>query len=179
MNKKILVIYGSIYETTKQYAQWLCEKLKSSIIKRQHVKSMDLMDYDIIIYGGALYAGGINGVSVITKNWKQLSRKHIIVFTVGLANPENTDFRNIIEKAFTQEQIEKIKIFHLRGGIHYNKLGLKHKVMMKMLVKGIKNKPQSEMNEETKLFLETYGKEIDFTNEETIEPIIKYIQETL
>ncbi|MDR2393366.1 MAG: hypothetical protein LBD93_04335 [Treponema sp.] len=32
-------------------------------------------------------------------------------------------------------------------------------------VKNIKNKPQSEMNEETKLFLETYGKEI--ANKET------------
>jgi hypothetical protein len=35
------------------------------------------------------------------------------------------------------------------------------------------------MNEETKLFLETYGKEIDFTDKETIKPIIKYIHEIL
>jgi menaquinone-dependent protoporphyrinogen IX oxidase len=179
MNKEILVIYGSIHGTTKQYAQWLSEELKSSIIKRQGVKPMDLMDHDIIIYGGALYAGGINGISVITKNWKQLIGKHIIIFTVGLANPENTNFKNIIEEAFTQEQIEKVKIFHLRGGINYNKLGLNHKVMMKMLAGKVKNKSQSEMNEETKLFLETYGKEIDFTNKETIEPIIRYIQEVL
>lgn len=179
MNKKVLVIYGSIHGTTKQYAQWLSEELKSPIVKRQDVKPIDLTDNDIIIYGGALYAGGINGISVITKNWKQLSGKHIIVFTVGLANPKNTDFKNIIEKAFDREQIEKVKIFHLRGGINYTKLGLNHKAMMKMLVVSVKNKPQSEMNEETKLFLETYGKEIDFTNKETIEPIVRYIQEEL
>jgi hypothetical protein len=35
------------------------------------------------------------------------------------------------------------------------------------------------MNEEIKLFLETYGQEINFTNKETIEPIIKYIHEIL
>jgi menaquinone-dependent protoporphyrinogen IX oxidase len=135
MNKEILIIYSSIHGTTKQYAQWLSEELKSSIIKRQDIKPMDLTDYDIIVYGGALYAGGINGVSIITKNWNQLSGKHIIIFTVGLANPENTDFKNIIKKAFTQEQIEKVKIFHLRGGINYKELGLNHSVMMKMLVK--------------------------------------------
>jgi menaquinone-dependent protoporphyrinogen IX oxidase len=175
MNKKILVIYSSIHGTTKQYAKWISEELKSPIIKKQDIKPMDLMDWDIIVYGGALYAGGINGVSAITKNWKQLREKYIIIFTVGLANPENTDFENIIKRAFTQEQIEKVKIFHLRGGINYNKLGLNHKIMIKMLVENVKNKPQSEMNEETKLFLETYGEEIDFTNKEAIEPIIKYI----
>jgi uncharacterized protein with FMN-binding domain len=33
MNKKIMVISSSIHGTTKQYTQWLSEKLKSSIIK--------------------------------------------------------------------------------------------------------------------------------------------------
>jgi menaquinone-dependent protoporphyrinogen IX oxidase len=177
MNKKILVIYSSIHGATKQYAQWISEELKSPIVKMQDIKSINLMDYDVIVYGGALYAGGINGVSAITKNWKQLSTKQIIIFTVGLANPESTDYENIIKKAFTQEQIEKVKIFHLRGGINYKKLGLIHKVMMKMLARSVKNRPQSEMDEETKLFLETYGKEVDFTDKETIEPIVKYIYE--
>jgi menaquinone-dependent protoporphyrinogen IX oxidase len=177
VNKKIVVLYSSIHGTTKQYAQWISEALKSPIIKKQDIKPMDLMDYDVIVYGGALYAGGIKGISVITKNWSQLREKHIILYTVGLANPENASFEHIIKKAFTQEQIEKIKIFHVRGGIHYNKLGLHHKIMMKMLVENIKNKPQPEMNEETTLFLETYGKEIDFTNKETIKPVITYINE--
>ena len=79
----------------------------------------------MIIFGGGLYASGINGISIITKNYDLIKEKDIIVFTVGLADPNiEEQFIPIINKNFTDEMKEKIKIFHLRGGIDYKKLGV-------------------------------------------------------
>jgi len=47
------------------------------------VNPKDLIKYDIVIYGGGLYEGGIAGVKLVTQN----SCKNLIVFTVGLADP--------------------------------------------------------------------------------------------
>ena len=56
MNK--VIVYGSTYGTTRQYAEELS--------KRTHIKALSfkdstlqINDYDLIIYLGGLYAGGI------------------------------------------------------------------------------------------------------------------------
>lgn len=42
-----------------------------------------LATYDTVIYGGGLYASGINGVKLITKNLDKLKNKKVIVFATG------------------------------------------------------------------------------------------------
>jgi hypothetical protein len=42
-----------------------------------------LSHYDNIFFGGGLYAVGINGVKLITKNLDKLKGKKIVVFATG------------------------------------------------------------------------------------------------
>jgi len=167
----IAVIYKSKYGTTKQYAEWIAQELNAALLEVSVVKPAQLMSYDVVIYGGGLYAGGIDGVRLVAKN----PCKNLVVYTVGLANPETTDYSAILNKGFSQEQLEKTKIFHLRGGIDYEKLNLVHKGMMAMLWKMDMKKDESERTEEDKLFLETYGAKLDFMDKNTIMPIIEYV----
>ena len=114
----IAVVYKSIYGSTKRYAQWIAEEAKADCFEYSEIKAKKLMEYDTIIYGGGLYASGIAGVSIITKNYEILKDKKIIVFTVGLASTDKEEaFLPIIEKNFTKEMRDSIKFFHLRGGI--------------------------------------------------------------
>jgi hypothetical protein len=53
---------------------------------------MQLQDFDVVIYGGGLYAGGIIGSKLVTKN----PCKSLVLFTVGLADPLITDYSEII-----------------------------------------------------------------------------------
>ena len=46
-------------------------ELKSILFECSQIKPEDLLQYDTIIFGGGLYASGINGISLITKNFKQ------------------------------------------------------------------------------------------------------------
>jgi flavodoxin len=57
--KTIAVIYKSKDGTTRRYAEWLAEDLGASLFEATTIKPNQLMDFDIVIYGGGLYAGGI------------------------------------------------------------------------------------------------------------------------
>jgi len=169
---KIAVIYKSHYGTTKQYAEWIAEALDAALFEASSVKPAQLMDYDIVIYGGGLYAGGILGAKLVAKN----PCKSLVVFTVGLADPETTDFTDILTKNFTPERLAGLKVFHLRGGIDYKKLGMVHKAMMALMKKETEKKPVAERGADDHIFLETYGGKIDFTEKETITPLIEYVR---
>ena len=176
--EKTAVIYKSKYGHTKQYAEWIAESLETDLFEEDKINSSDLASYDKIIYGGGLYAGGINGADLISKNFQSIKNKNLIVFTVGLASPEDPSiYTAILEKAFTEEMRKNIKFFHFRGGINYKELGLIHKGMMAMLKKMVEKKKEEEMTEEDKQMLATYGAQVDFSDRKSVEPLLKYVLE--
>ena len=171
----IAVIYKSKYGTTKQYAEWIAQELNAVILEASAVKPAQLMTYDIVIYGGGLYAGGIDGVKLITKNLC----KNLIVFTVGLAEPATTDYSAILNKNFSKEMLSAVKVFHLRGGMDYKNLNMIHKGMMAMVRKVESKKDESERSEEDRMFLDTYGTKLDFLDKSTIKPLIDHVNSLL
>lgn len=101
----------------------------------------------------------------------------MIIFTVGLASTDDKEiFKPILEKNFTEEMREKMKFFHLRGGIDYKRLNFIHKSMMAMLKKMVAKKKPEELTEEDKMMLDTYGDKVDFTDIKTIEPLVLYVK---
>ncbi|MCL2851891.1 MAG: flavodoxin domain-containing protein [Defluviitaleaceae bacterium] len=171
----VAVIYKSKYGTTKQYAQWIAEALDAALLEASEIKPPQLMSYEVVVYGGGLYAGGIDGVKIVTKN----PCKSLVVFTVGLADPNVTDYSVILKKNFTQEQLSATRIFHLRGGIDYNKLSIVHKGLMTLLRKMSLKKDVSELTDEDKLFLETYGAKLYFMDKDSIDPIVAFVKDQL
>lgn len=176
---KILVIYESKYGSTKRYAEWISETLSCPLIERKKVQVSDLENVDLIIYGGGLYAGGVSGINLLSKHWNILSQKKIILFTCGIADPNvSSNIEHIllsIKNTLTPEIFDKLHLFHFRGGINYPKLNFVHKTMMSMLRKTLLNKSENDLTSEDKELLETYGKFVDYTNRESILPLIEYI----
>ncbi|MCL1875347.1 MAG: flavodoxin domain-containing protein [Synergistaceae bacterium] len=103
-----------------------------------------------------------------------------VVFTVGLAAPETTDFFGIQNANFSKELLSKTKIFHFQGDIDYEKLGYIHKIMMLIVKKfRVDRKRSEERTDENRAFLETYGKKVDFVNQSAIKPLIDYVRKLL
>jgi len=124
-----------------------------------------------MLYGGGLYAGGIAGIKLVTRN----PCKNLVVFTVGLADPDATDYSAIINQNIPPELLTKTKVFHFRGGIDYKQLGPVHKVMMAMMKNMIQKKSDSERNAEDKEFLKTYDSQVNFSDRQTMEPLVAYV----
>lgn len=172
-----IIIYGSHYGTTKQYAKELSRRTNIEAISFKNVKEIN--DYDNIIYLGGLYAGGVLGMSKTIKKLNNIINKKIIIVTVGLSDPmdevNKNNIRNNIKKQVSKEIFEKAKIFHLRGGIDYSKLNFKHKTMMKLLYNAVKNLPKEKQTAEDRAMIETYNQKVNFVDFSSLDKIINEI----
>ena len=178
MNESRIIIYGSNYGSAKKYAE---ELSKRSNIKVENFENItNINSYDTIIYIGALYAGGVLGMSKTFKKLSSYENKKIIIATVGLADPtdeENTNnIKNNIKRQLSDEVFEKAYIYHLRGRVDYSKLSFTHKTMMSLLCKKAKNLPEEKKNAEVRAMIETFNKKVDFIDFNKLEDIIKEIE---
>lgn len=172
-----IIIYGSNYGTTEQYAKELSKRTNIEAISFENVQQIN--KYDKIIYIGGLYAGGVLGMSKTLRKLTNIQNKTIIIATVGLADPTDekniNNIRNNIKVQISKEIYDKAKIFHLRGGIDYSKLKFFHKTMMKLLYNAVKNIPQEKLSAENKAMIETYNKKVNFVNFSDLDKIISEI----
>lgn len=172
-----IIIYGSNYGTTEQYAKELSKRTNIEAISFENVQEIN--KYDKIIYIGGLYAGGVLGMSKTLRKLTNIQNKTIIIATVGLADPTDekniNNIRNNIKVQISKEIYDKAKIFHLRGGIDYSKLKFFHKTMMKLLYNAVKKIPQEKLSSENKAMIETYNKKVNFVNFSDLDKIISEI----
>lgn len=176
-----VVIYESKYGSTRRYAEWIGKALSCPVFTRKQFPSRTIPHYDTIIYGGGLYAGGVSGIKFITQNWHSLSERTVILFTCGLADPENPEnlshIRDSLSKTLPEEILTHLHLFHLRGGLDYPRLSFLHKSMMSMLRKMLSKKDPSMLIEEDRQLLkllETQEKSVDFTDQNTIQTLVNY-----
>ncbi|MBE6859136.1 MAG: hypothetical protein E7498_06885 [Ruminococcus sp.] len=172
-----IIVYGSQYGTAQQYAEELARK--TNIDLKSYEKVTDINRYDTVIYVGGLYAGGVLGMKKTLAKMLQCQRKKVIIVTVGLADPMNTEntanIRNGMKRQLSKELYENAHIFHLRGGIDYSRLSFKHKTMMGLLYKKAVRLPEEKKTAEVKAMIETYNKKVDFVDFDSLAPIVNDI----
>lgn len=170
---KIVVIYKSKTGYSKQYAERISEKLACDVFDVLNIDDSILKNYDTVIYGGGLYAGGINGINYIKKNLNNLNGKKVIVFATGLSPFKEEIVTSVKNKNFTLEEQKHIKFFYLRGGFDYKKLNQFDKMLMTLLKWKIKKK--KDLTSDEKGMLDSYDNPVDFTRKESIDEIIKCV----
>lgn len=175
--KKTAVVYGSVYGSTKEYAQWIAEALSADLYENKNLNISALEPYDVIIYGGGLYAGGVSGIKLISSHPEFIQKKKVFVFTCGIADPaqpENIEhiLKNL-DPVFPTELKEQISFYHFRGRMDYARFSTKHRVMMWMMKKMISKKKPEERTDEDQGILDTYGTIVDFTDPSSILPLVK------
>ena len=82
--ERTVVIYKSKNGSTEKYANWIGEELECPVFKAEDFSKKDFEDYDNIIFGGWVHAGGVMGFDLIKKNMRRLEGKKIVVFAVLL-----------------------------------------------------------------------------------------------
>lgn len=169
-----IVIYKSVYGSTKTYAQWIAEDLGCEAVDAEDIKVSDLEKYDTIIYGGGLYAEKINGISLITKNFEKLKSKKLIVYTTGLTPPDCREYydKMIIENTFTPDMLKHIKVYNFVGKMIMSELTLAHRTAIKALKKFMQSK--KELSELETLLLQLCELDGDYTDRDSIKELVEY-----
>jgi menaquinone-dependent protoporphyrinogen IX oxidase len=173
-NMKTIVMYRSKTGFTRKYAKWIAQETDATLIDARKVSAGGLMRYDTIVFGGAMYAGGINGISLIKNNLWRYTGKNVIIFTLGATpvRPETAD--EIRNKNFTADEQKNIKFFMLRGGFDYDKLGFVDKILMSILKFKLRHVKHPTADERG--MLAAYSHPMDFTDRRHIAPIVEAIE---
>lgn len=171
-----LIVYGSQYGTTKQYAERFSKMANLPVTSYENIK--DLAEYDLIVHFGALYAGGVKGLKNMVKALPKDTK--LIIATVGLADvcdEENiSNIRKSISKQVPENLLKNTIMFHLRGGIDYQKLTFKHRTLMTLLYNKAKRLPEDKKTAEVKAMIETFNSKVDFVDYNSLNQIMEAIQ---
>lgn len=175
-----LVTYASKYGSTEKYARWIAAALDCPCKEVREVGDDDLSRCGVLIHGGGLYAGGLSGIRLVTDHAKVLADKPVVVFSCGLADPADPVNVERIEagvsRALGPALAERVRQFHFRGAIDYSRLNPLHRAMMAMLRKSALKKGYENLRDEDKLMVDTYGQQVDFTDEGAIAPLVAYVR---
>ena len=172
-----VILYGSHYGSARRYAQALAES--TGIVRAPYRDAPRLSGKHCIVYEGTLYAGGVLGLRKTFRGFAPKEGQTILIATVGLADPTDAENRaNIrasLKRQLSAEVLERAKIFHLRGGIDYQKLSLGHRAAMALPYQTARRVPEEKQTAENRALIETYGQRVDFEDLRALEPILQAI----
>lgn len=172
-----IILYGSEYGTTLRYAEKMSRLTSIPALSYESVR--DFSGYNLVVYFGGLYAGGVKGLKHTVK---QLSADtKLILATVGLADvTDEENLRNIrrsVRKQLPERLWENTSLFHLRGGIDYSRLSFTHKTMMTLLYNKAKRLPEEKKTAEVRAMIETFNTKVDFVDLDALSPIVAAAQQ--
>lgn len=173
--RKIIVVYRSKSGYIKKYAEMIAQAVGADLADARRVNAKTLAAYDTIVYGGGLYAVGINGLGLIKKNLDALAGKRIIVFAAGASPPRPEVADEVRDKNFDAEQQKHIRFFLLRGGFDFSRLTLIDKLLMTLMKAQLSRKKDPTPDERG--MLAAYDTPVDFVKEKNIAPVVAAIEE--
>ncbi|TCT12215.1 flavodoxin-like protein [Natranaerovirga pectinivora] len=173
----ILLIYKSKTGFTKKYVDWITESITCETISLEQIESVDINNYDIIIYGAGMHASRIQGIKKFKDKVMDLENKKIVVFITGASPCEEEIVSEVKKNNFSADELGKIKIFYFQSGLNYEKMGFGDKSIMKIYSTVLKFKNNKSDIEEgaSKAILESY----DYSSKEYIKPMVEYLNELI
>lgn len=172
---RTIVIYRSATGFTRKYAVWIAEALAADLFELKQVTPQMVQAYDCIIFGGRLYAVGIDGVKFITRNFETFKNSRLIVFATGASVPGEAVAAEVFSQNFTPQQQASIDFYYLRGGFDYMALPPFDRLLMYLLKKKIswKKARGKKLDPDEAGMLTLYNRVADFTSQEHIAPILE------
>lgn len=170
-----LVLYTTRHGATQRYAQRIGEPLDALVKEAAYARLDRAKTYDAIVLGCPVYMGKIKGLDFFADHAKELADKRLVLFTCGLYDPAQEDVRRALDEQLRKklgDALENIAVFHLRGSIRWQSLGLAERLLMKALVLDLKKKPEAQRSETESLLIQTEGGALDFSDEANLAEIV-------
>ena len=171
---KTLVLYRSKTGFVRHYAEWIAQALSADLFDAKGFSPKNLAGYDAVVFGGGLYAGGINGLKIIKRHRALLKGKKLAVFASGASPWREETIVEIRDKNFKPEEQVSIGFFYLRGGFDFQQLSRIDRILMGLMKRMLQKKPNPTPDE--KGMLASYEQPQDFTKQDNIKELVAYIR---
>ncbi len=162
---KTIVVYNSSTGFTKQYAQWISEKLGCETVSLKKTNADKLSSYDVVIFGGWIMGNMITGLNKI----KNMNLKKVLIFATGSSEPGEEITKEIIKL----NQIEADKFFYFPAGFRFDELNIFIRFMLKRLKKSAAKKANPTAQE--RYMAEKLGTNFDISDKSYINPLVKMV----
>ena len=175
---KALIIYKSKTGFTKWYAEFIAKEVDGNLMEFKEVTTEIMSGYDVVVYGGGLYAGMINGYKKAKEMFDKSTAKQFVLFVTGATPAKAEDIINDLWKNnLSNDEMESIPHFYMQSGLCYEKMCFADKTMMKMAAVMMKNKKDKTDHE--KGFEEAISKSYDISSKEYIKDIVALLKNKL
>lgn len=170
---KSIVIYTSKRGSTRQYAEWIAEKLGCKCVTLNEVKFEDMLDYDVIVYGGWLRGSGIVGFDKF-KDLVVGIENRVILYVTGISEYNPANYMQICEINFdSMEDAALMQMYFCPGRYDIKAVRGLDKLMM-MFAKGVlKGGKTIEGASDADKMIAAIEKGIDKMDIRYIDPIIR------
>ena len=159
---KCLVVYMSRYGSTQRYAEQIAKVLNCRVCAHNEVTDTLLAESQIMILGTCILEGRLEGAPVYQEWIESWPDKYWILYTVGLSNPDLTNFDPLMAAAFKPEVLERLDF-------------------MQRLAKQLEDTKEHSLDtvslgDVERSMLETYGTTYDVTEESSLEPLVARVR---
>ena len=138
---KKLILYKSNYGSTQKYAEDVGVAVGADVIPLKKFKWKALDQYDIIVFGGWVLGGNIQGVNDFLSHWDEMKDRNVIIFAVGMGFPNAETRNNLINQNVLD--LYHIRFYQFQGSFHFDRLNFLHKTIMKTSLARIARKPDA------------------------------------
>ena len=179
MNNKVLVCYRSVTGFTKKYAEMIAEELDCELMDFKSVTVEKVSQYDTVVFGGRCYAGAIDGLKKAKDIVAKGNVKNFIIFAVGATpNIAEETIQEAWRRNLTPDEMKSIPHFYMQGGLRYETMPMREKLMMKAFAAVMKSKVKRKRDktEEDEEFLRTISTSYDISSKEYIEALVSFLK---
>ena len=154
----------------------MVEELKCDIESYQDIHKHSIDQYDLVIYGGNLYAGKIDGLAKIKKLLGKNKKCRFMVFATGASPAEaKEEIEKVWNDNLSVEELKETPHFYMPGGLNYEKMSFLDRTLMRVFSKMMsRKKNKTSFDEEcSNAITASY----DISSKDYIKPLIHYIKE--
>ena len=130
---KGMIIYKGKYGATRQYAQWLSEKLNIAAIPASDSIEEQIDSCDYFVLGTSVYIGKLKLARWLKNNQDSIKGKKIFFYLVSATPPSETGKLNkYIQTGIPAELLKKMEIYFLHGRMKMSELSARDRFMLRM-----------------------------------------------
>lgn len=168
------VVYQSRYGSTARYAHWIADRTDADLMRLAETKPTKLLQYDQILFGTPILAGTLGCSRFIRLHADLLAQVRVGLFVVGITPCDGQVRAEVCAAALSEDMLDWIDIFHLRGAIDYRRLSLMHKAMMKLVDRTTMQRARRDPTPENLEAAAQVGKNMNFVARAATDPIVDW-----